>query len=196
MLEIHAWKIKSKSGLLMNNPEGTLPPSQEPEGGTKVEPLKKQYNDNEEARKRVVRDNSGRIVVPTCWFRAALLLAGTNRKVGKLSARVAVSGAVFPTKPQVVLLNANGKPATNKDWEIFKSPVTIGKAKVIRCWPHFPEWMVELDIEIDLDFISVDVVTELLNIAGRLQGIGDWRPDTSNKKKGGTFGRFGAELLK
>ncbi len=45
--------------------------------------------------------------------------------------------------------------------------------------------------------VDLGIITEILNIAGRIIGIGEYRPDTSNGRKGiGNFGRYNAELVK
>ena len=189
MLKAYKWKITGVSPLLLNNPEGTMKPAT---GG--VAPKKKDYDDKEEADMRVYRDDAGDYVIPTHWFRAAILLAAKGRKIGKLGARTVFGGTVYPTAMMAKLTDGNGSKIKKHSHK--KAPVKIGTARVIRCWPMFDPWGCTLEMEIDEDFINVSEVSTILDVAGRIQGVGDWRPDTSGGKKGGPFGRFKAELVK
>ncbi|MGE3807343.1 MAG: hypothetical protein AB7K24_21985 [Gemmataceae bacterium] len=57
-------------------------------------------------------------------------------------------------------------------------------------------WQRSLVLEIGEDFITdLDMVTQVLNRAGRIDGIGELSPDTSQGGRGvGSYGRFRAEL--
>jgi hypothetical protein len=52
------------------------------------------------------------------------------------------------------------------------------------------EWAVLITCEVDEDFVTVAMMVELLNIAGKVSGAGDYRPQCK-----GPFGRFRVELL-
>ncbi len=70
--------------------------------------------------------------------------------------------------------------------------VKVGTAKVMRTRPTFHSWSVSFAIEIDPSVLEVDQVLEALKSAGKLVGIGDWRPGAPH---GGSFGRFTAEAV-
>ncbi len=190
-LELHTWKIAGVSPLLQNNPAGTMDAGD----STGISAGKKVYKDQEEADIRVYRTASGEPMHPTAAFRSGLLEAAKGRKIGKTAARSVLAGAVFPAETEALLVDAKGKPL--KKYEIHKCRVVIGKSGILRCRPQWFPWFIQLPMEIDRDFIKdLDLVTEVLNIAGRIQGIGDYRPDTSKGKSGvGTFGRYAAELI-
>ena len=65
--------------------------------------------------------------------------------------------------------------------------VKVSTSKVMRCRPTFFDWSVEFDAEIDQSVIEPEHVKDALERAGRLVGIGDWRPGAP---RGGSFGRF------
>jgi hypothetical protein len=65
--------------------------------------------------------------------------------------------------------------------------VKVGTAKVMRTRPVFPVWSVAFSVSIDTSVIEpTDVITAVSN-AGKLVGIGDWRPGAP---RGGSYGRF------
>ena len=191
-LELHVWNIVGVSPLLQNNPAGTMSSGKE-EG---LSAKKKVYNDDEEAAIRVYKNDEGQFVHPTAAFRSGVLVAAGGRKIGKKAARAILAGAIFPAEIETILLDEKGKPI--KDYKVHKCRVVVGKSGVLRCRPQYFPWSLKLAVEVDRDFIpNLDVVTEILNIAGRICGIGDNRPDTSKGKSGvGTFGRYKAELAK
>lgn len=191
-LELHTWRIVGISPLLQNNPAGTMKSGT----GDRMSAGKKSYDDEEEAAVRVYRCEDGAPMHPTAAFRSGLLNAAKGRKIGKTAARAVVAGAVFPTEMESRLIDAKGKPLTK--YAIHKCRCVVGKSGILRCRPAWMPWQLLLALDIDTDFISqLSLVTELLNISGRIIGIGDYRPDTSGGKSGvGTFGRFEAALIK
>ena len=74
--------------------------------------------------------------------------------------------------------------ADNTDFWHAKS-VRVGTAKLMRYRPIFREWGLKFTVEYADDQINRDEVIMCVENAGRLVGLGDWRPE-----KGGTFGRF------
>jgi hypothetical protein len=190
-IEVHVWKISGTSPLMLNNPAETMASSDDGLRGGK-----KTYDDKEEAEIRTYRDKDKHFIYTTAGFRAAMLTAAAGRKIGKRTAKQALAGAVFPVETEFLILDDKEKPI--KGYEIDKRRVVIGKSAVLRCRPRFSPWCCKLPLEIDTDFVTnLGVVTEILNIAGRIVGIGELRPDTSKGRSGiGNFGRFSATLVK
>ena len=60
----------------------------------------------------------------------------------------------------------------------------------MRARPRFNEWACMVAFEIDQDFVSTEVVLELFNRAGKVAGVGDFRPG-----KQGIYGRYKVELV-
>lgn len=190
-IEIHVWKLTGVSPLLQNNPASTMTPS----GDDSLTAKKKTYNDDDEAAMRVYKSDDGTFYHPSAAIRSAILEASKGRKIGKRAARTVVAGAVFPAEVRMTINNGNGKAA--KKYSVHRCRCKVGKAGILRCRPQFEQWSMDVPLEIDTDFVRPEMVTELLNIAGRIVGIGDFRPDTSAGRTGvGGYGRFNAELVK
>lgn len=65
--------------------------------------------------------------------------------------------------------------------------VKVGMQRVTRTRPYFREWVVAADGMFDAAVINLEELQEIADTAGRMIGLGDWRP---------RFGRFTAELEK
>lgn len=63
--------------------------------------------------------------------------------------------------------------------------VKVQTSRVTRTRPQFRTWAVEAEGEFDPAVISLDEIREIADTAGRMIGLGDWRP---------RFGRFTAEV--
>ena len=189
------WMLTGITPLMQSNADSMI--TDEPAGGDKIKVKKKKvYNDAEEAEIRCYRIN-GKLCHPSACFRASLMKAATNHKFGKMSAASAVEVAVhLPVADYFPVLDAEGKPA--KSYVIDKRTVVVNKSRIVRCRPKFPEWKMQIELEIDDDFVSPEQVTDLLNIMGSKIGLGEFRPERDygkGMKGAGKFGRFTAELV-
>jgi hypothetical protein len=76
----------------------------------------------------------------------------------------------------------------------YRVAVKVGTAKVIRNRPRFKAgWSAEFSVLIDDSVIEIEQILQALENAGKLVGIGDWRPGAP---RGGSFGRFVVEACK
>lgn len=182
-MELVTFKITGLSPLLQHNPAAMASGSDDSLKG------KKRYDRDEEAAASVYRTATGEFYHPSIAFRAAIFKACTGRKIGKMSAKTVVSASVFPAERHCILIDPETeKPLT--EYEIDSSSVVVNKARVIHHRGMFPKWATMFVAEIDTEMLpKLEVVQELLNIAGKIAGVGDWRVE-----KLGTFGRFKAEL--
>lgn len=67
--------------------------------------------------------------------------------------------------------------------------VGVGTSKVMRTRPKFSNWAIEVPAELDTSVLDLEIFKVIMDKAGALGGIGDYRPE-----KGGPFGRFEAEV--
>ena len=178
--QIIVFQIVGISPLLQNNPASFIGKSGGDLAGTK------DYNDEEEARLRLYIDPDGNHYHPAQAFPKTMVSAVAGKKYGKAFATTAIKGAVFITEPFAVIEDERGKPAT--DFTIDRQPVVVGKARVLRCRPCWNQWRMRLPLEIDTAILQPSQVRDALELAGRIKGIGDYRPE-----KGGGFGRFRVE---
>jgi hypothetical protein len=184
MSTIVVFKIKGISDLLQNNPASM---SHSNAGlGTKRIPTPE-----EEAQAKCYRDGDGNFYLLSEAFRSSIVGKGgaaSGRRIGKFTAASRACAGIFTVEPRVVLLDAEtGEPA--KTYRIDTRRAVVQGQGVLRSRACFPNWMARLPLEIDEDFITIQQVLELLNIAGKLAGVGDFRP-----QRRGSFGRFKAEI--
>lgn len=182
-MQLSVFRITGLSPILQNSPRSMRPSGNDGLKG------KKTYEPSEEAEVRTYRTADGSLFVPGAAFRAAMFKAAVGRKIGKLSAKSVVAAAVFPVEEQCVLLSQkDGKPIS--EYELHECRVVVNRAGVFRVRPKIDNWMLDLAIEIDEEMLpNPQVVCDLLNVAGKVAGIMDFRPERL-----GTFGRFTAEL--
>ena len=82
-------------------------------------------------------------------------------------------------------------------FELLVKRAKIGQAKHVRVRPLFRKWeLVGSLTVIDAELSGIDkrALETILNQAGALVGLGDWRP--SSPSKSGTFGRFAPKVTK
>ena len=79
-------------------------------------------------------------------------------------------------------------PIKTKDgWEVDERPVRIPATggRILAYRPKFNDWQLEFDATLDTDIISVNLMREILDDAGKRIGLGDYRPDRK-----GPFGKY------
>lgn len=69
---------------------------------------------------------------------------------------------------------------------VHRASVKVGTSRVIRTRPVFPTWQVVFEGELDTEVVDQGQFENIAEIAGRLVGLGDWRP---------RFGRFKVNSL-
>jgi hypothetical protein len=180
--EIVTFTIIGISPLLQNNPAEFIGKTGEDGLGSG----KKTYNDIEEAKLRLYKDSDGAFCHPAEAFTKAMVKAVAGKKFGKMFATSAIKGSVFIAEPFALLTDEKGKPLT--EYTIDRRPVVVGKARILRCRPSFSKWKIRLPLEIDTSILRAADVKDALGLAGRIVGVGDYRPE-----KGGGFGRFRVE---
>ncbi|UPW39666.1 hypothetical protein ESCO50_00062 [Escherichia phage vB_EcoM_ESCO50] len=106
-------------------------------------------------------------------------------KLGKVIDRaIMLTDVVFP----MTIKNCPANPqelAKNPDF-IYAKSVKIGTARVMSYRPIFRDWSVEFGLMFDEEQISKEELLMVLENAGNLCGVGDWRP---------RFGRFSVEVI-
>lgn len=114
----------------------------------------------------------------------ALVDAGRKRKLGvKVTSGVMVRSNTNP-------LAYKGPRDVEGLWKDegfrYQASVKVGQQRVIRTRPIFPTgWATSCEVFLDTQILDFDELQQLVDIAGRLIGLGDWRPK---------FGRFEATL--
>lgn len=75
----------------------------------------------------------------------------------------------------------------DRNFRHLASITTSGKQRTMRCRPMFRTWRTQAEGILDSGVIDLADLEEIAAVAGRLVGIGDWRP---------RFGRFEASIAR
>lgn len=182
-IEHVTYRITGISPLLQNNPEQMV------RGGEQTLGKKTIPSVEVEAEKAAYRLPSGQLYIKTLAFRAALLGATTGKRLGKMSAKTILSGSVFVAHETAPLFHPTTEEPIH-DYEISVMRAVVQRNGIMRARPKIEKWACDVTFEVDRDYIgSLDVLTQVLSDAGRLKGVGDYRPE-----KSGMYGRFEAEM--
>jgi hypothetical protein len=137
----------------------------------------------------VIRDNKKRIVVPTLNFCASIRTAGksfADPTSPRKSMHDRLKAIIIPDK-EFGLINGGAT-----DWDFVDSRrVVIQRSGITRQRPGFYEgWKITFRITVlEPEFLPLAKLKEIMDNAGKFQGLGDFRP---------TFGRYriaGVELV-
>ncbi len=181
-LPVFEFWVEGVSPLLQNSPQGM-------KGTDDSLGRKKIPAPEEEAATKAYRLDDGTLYVPTRAFRSAIKEAAKGRRIGKGYATTLVKGGVFePTEVTPLVHPVTGEVI--RDYDVFVARAVVQGNGVQRARPRIPEWGAKVYLEIDAEALAPEHVEELLAIAGRTVGVGDWRP-----QKDGSYGRFRAELV-
>lgn len=132
--------------------------------------------------------SNGEIVQPACHFEGAMVKAAVGFKVtgkrGKtykdlFSANVFIDPIEIPHNiPVPDELDCDA----DKPLYIDMRPVIVQRARVVRLRPTFkPGWELSFTINVIDDELPFEILSDVLTLAGKTVGIGDYRPK---------FGRF------
>jgi hypothetical protein len=151
------------------------------ETATKLTKGKKDYGTPMEQALKVTYQENGKVFVPSSWVTSSIRNAAALFKApGKRSSLKNMAGcAIVCTEDKIFI----GK--TIKDIEVDSRGVVIQRARIVRHRPKFNEWELSFSLMIDEELLGADMVKEIIDQAGKTQGIGDFRVN-----KGGPFGSF------
>jgi len=134
------------------------------------------------AEAKLYINDKKKLYQPSTHVSGALIEAGKHKKVvgkGKSTYSKIVGYAVQIEPYEIEHLKQN--------WEIFSvlavNPSTRGRNPLHR--PMLKEWKLSFEVVFDETEIQPSIMKELFDIAGRIVGLGDWRP-----AKKGPYGKF------
>lgn len=160
--------------------------------------------------------DNGKVTIPSEYIMSCMKAGAAQVPTGKGKAtfKSQSQSGIISTEFHWKFLN-NGKPILMKDirkleklptfkehadavrelgFSLFSKRVKIGDRKHIRVRPRFDEWAASGELTVIDDAITNKILESILDIAGRLKGLGDWRPGAP--KSPGPFGTFTAKILK
>jgi hypothetical protein len=136
------------------------------------------------AEAKIIRDESGKVGIPDTYLLPALVGAG---KFVKFDAKRSMSTGTSSLVPGLLQLCKAFFPFVNQDaeWKVDMRRGMGQKGAVVIVRPRFGEWSFIVDFEYDESEIDETRVRALFDKAGKMIGLGDFRPSCK-----GPFGRF------
>lgn len=132
--------------------------------------------------------NSQGVFQPAVHFESAMIAAAVNFKIqGKRGKtfKDLFRAAVFCSPDEIPHgISVPEELDTDADKPLYLDlrPVVVNRARVVRIRPTFkPGWELDFEIAVMDDSIHSDLVNDILSLAGKTVGVGDYRP---------RFGRF------
>lgn len=105
-----------------------------------------------------------------------LLVGGSEIKVGKLLKLVGNND-----------FEAHKKAALEHGFELFIKRAKIGASKHVRVRPEFRTWELIGELAVSDEQITQPILEDILEMAGRYKGLGDWRPSSKTPGFRGMF---------
>lgn len=137
---------------------------------------KKVYVPKEEADKCLYKNSHGEIYQPAEHIFQSMVRAAVDFKFEKKRTYKDVITSGILVEPEEIPLITEGQ------YEIDARGAVVQRARVVRWRPRFNKWKLKFSINIlDDNNIAVPTLKEILEKAGAMKGIGDYRP---------RFGRF------
>ena len=131
---------------------------------------KKVYDPEEEAEKKTYRTEDGRLYLPSTHFKASMVKAASDFPMkGKKSHKDYVKSGIFIDEQEIVL--------DQQKYEIFACPVVIQRSRVMSWRPMFKKWSCNFTMEITDDMLNPTTIKDILEMAGKYKGVGDFRPE-------------------
>jgi hypothetical protein len=133
----------------------------------------------------VYRDDKGRLCLPGDTLRAAMAEAARyeqDPRSPRKSMRDLVKAGLIPLNPLA--------PLGVKEWDyVARHRVVVQRAAITRSRPALRTgWVCEFEMMVNSpEYLTVPTLQHLASSAGRLQGLGDYRP---------TYGRFSVTSFK
>lgn len=166
--------IQGISPLLMNRPSILI-------GDISKEKTQADVSPQQQAELKLY-EIDGELYQPETHIKGSLVESGKNQKVvgkGKATYSKIVGYAVEINPFEIIHKKQKWEPYS----VLAVNPNTKGRNLVHR--PMLKEWELDFEITFDEEQISAVVLKEIFDRAGRIVGIGDWRP-----AKKGRFGKY------
>lgn len=131
----------------------------------------------------VYETEGGQVGIPVWNVFRSLQDGAKLNKLGR-----AVERGVVPIGADVAVIKHDGPSTAEAMWKagcFDQRSVKVGTSKVTRTRPAFRNWVVEVGFVIDTEILNLGDFRMIAENAGRLAGLGDYRP---------RFGRYDAEV--
>ncbi len=152
--------------------------------GSRSSMIGEQLNPLEQAKTKLYFDQNNQTIIPQPNLLRCLIDAGKFFKHGKSKVTTQKTSIIT----SCVSINEIAIPIEHKTpWTVDTRPVRIPATggRILCHRPCFNDWRLTFTLEIDSDLISIRLVRDLVDAAGKRIGLGDFRPDCK-----GPFGKF------
>lgn len=143
----------------------------------------------EQAELKLYRSaRGGEIVIPQPNLLSCFTAGGKFFKAGKSKVTTIKSSLV----PACVEIEGVEVPLVHEQpWRVDGRPVRIPATggRVVCYRPIFDDWKLSFDMTLDTEGLSVKMLRDIVDMAGKRIGLGDFRPDCK-----GPFGKFKVTL--
>lgn len=138
---------------------------------------KERLSPEDDARERLYQNGHGPYL-PAENVRQSMIVAAGRHKIGRRAATSDTAAAIY-IFPFELLIDG--------DWHVDSRAVVIPatKGRILRHRPMFDDWTMSFKMQVDTDLVSASLIQTILNDAGKLVGLGDFRP-----ARKGPYGRF------
>ena len=138
----------------------------------------------EQASQKLYTGSNGKPCIPQPNVFRCLIDAGTFFKAGKSKVTTQKNSLI----PACVEIQGIELPITHKEpWQVDTRAVRIPSTggRILCHRPSFNDWQLSFTLSIDTTMMTVKLIREIVDAAGRRIGLGDFRPDRK-----GPFGKF------
>jgi len=152
--------------------------------GSRVSTVGDRGTPMEQAKQKLYTGTNGKLCIPQPNLFRCLIDAGVFFKSGKSKVTTQKTSLI----PACIEIDGIELPLIHKEaWTVDTRAVRIPSTggRILAHRPCFNDWAIAFTLKIDIDLISVKLVRELLDAAGKRIGLGDFRPATK-----GPFGKF------
>ena len=152
--------------------------------GTRLSAVGDKGSPQEQARSRLYIGHDGKPMVPQPNLFRCLIDAGKFFKNGRGKVTTQKSSLI----PACVEIEGLEVPIRHKEpWSVDTRAVRIPSTggRILCHRPCFHDWKLAFALKVDTDLISLKLVREIVDAAGKRVGLGDFRPDCK-----GPFGKF------
>ena len=152
--------------------------------GNRLASIGEKGSPTDQAQARLYPGHDGKPVIPQPNLFRCLIDGGQFFKAGKSKVTTQKS-SIIPACAEIEGLEI---PIQHRDpWTVDSRPVCIPSTggRIICHRPCFHDWRLSFTLNIDTEIITVKLVREILDAAGKRIGLGDFRP-----ARKGPFGKF------
>lgn len=138
----------------------------------------------EQAESKLYPGQDGRPIIPQPNLFRCLIDAGKYFKAGRSEVTTQKSSLL----PACVAVEELEIPIQHEDpWAVDTRPVRIPSTggRILCHRPCFHDWKLDFTLQVDTEMISLKLLREIVDAAGKRVGLGDFRPDCK-----GPFGKF------